>query len=138
MFCRTHIQIQVENKQNAQSRKCNVDSTPKSQAKAHSNEAFWPSTDMAMAQAHRGTDHAKAVARWPHQGAGTPGVRPHPCHCLLGPASSGGCKPPCYVGPWWFPKIPAPNRPWIIINKRVELTTSFGASTSLPPTLVIF
>ena len=76
MFCRTHIQIQLENKQNAQSRKRNADSTPKSQAKAHSNEVFGSSTDMGRVQAHRGTDHAKVVTRQAHQGAGTPLLPP--------------------------------------------------------------
>ena len=52
----------MENDQNAQKRKCNVDPISKSQAKAHYNEAFGPSIDVEMAQAHRGNDHVNAVA----------------------------------------------------------------------------
>ena len=43
-----NIQIQVENDQNAQKRKRNADPISKSQAKAHSNEAFGPRTDVEM------------------------------------------------------------------------------------------
>jgi hypothetical protein len=66
MFCRINIWIQVENDQNAQKRKRNADSIPKYQAKAYSNEEYGPSNDVAVVQAHPGTDHAKAVVRRAH------------------------------------------------------------------------
>ena len=63
MFCRANILIQVENDQNAQKRKRNADGIPKYRAKAHSNKEFGPSTDMAVVQAHPGTDHMKVIER---------------------------------------------------------------------------
>jgi hypothetical protein len=56
--------------QSAQTRKRKADSTKAQQAKAHSTTKSGPSTDVDEAQAHLGTDHAKAVARRAHQGCG--------------------------------------------------------------------
>jgi len=53
----------VEDDQNAKKQKCNADSIPKYQAKAHSNKDFWPSTDVVVVQAHPGTDHMKVIER---------------------------------------------------------------------------
>ena len=55
---------------------------------AHLHIKSRPSTDVGGAQAHLGSDHAKAVASRHHLGAGAPGMRPHPCYCHLGPAST--------------------------------------------------
>ena len=41
---------------------------------AHLQDKPGLSTDVGGAQAHLGTDHAKAVMSWPHQGVGAPGV----------------------------------------------------------------
>jgi len=139
-FAGYKFEYKWKTKQNAQTWKRNVDSTSKNQAKAHFNKESGPSTDVGRVQAHLGTDHMKAVTGQPHQGADAPGVWPHPCCCLLGLVSSGGYMPPCYVGPWWFPKIPAPNRPWISINRRVELTFNthnIWSYTSLPYLLLL-
>ena len=88
----------MENDQNVQKRKHNADSIPKYQAKAHTNEEFGLSTDVAVVQAHLGTDHAKAIARWAHQGVGAPWVRPYPHRLLSAPSFYGGCMLPCYGG----------------------------------------
>ena len=45
-------------------------------AKAHPIIKSGPSTDMDMAQAHTGTNHVKAVARRPNQGAAAPQLLP--------------------------------------------------------------
>ena len=70
----------------------------KKEKKAHLNAKYGPSTDVAMAQAHPGTNHAKAVARRTHPGTGAPRVRPHPCGWLLGPACIDRCMAVCYGG----------------------------------------
>jgi hypothetical protein len=108
--------------------KCNADSTTKKQAKAHPINISGPSTNMGMIQAHPVAHNMKSVARGASPGRAAPGVRPHPHHCHLSPSSIGGCMLPCIVGPWWFPKIPTSNQPWISINKRVELTFNTHAT----------
>ena len=55
---------------------------------AHLHIKYGPSTDVEGAQAHLGTNHAKAVASRTHLGTGAPGVRPDPCCCHLGSAST--------------------------------------------------
>jgi hypothetical protein len=45
-----------------------TDLAQRNQENAHSNNESGPTTDVAKAQVHPRTDHAKAVARRPHQG----------------------------------------------------------------------
>ena len=43
---------------------------------AHLHIESRPSTNVGGAQAHLGTDHVKAVTRWPHLGAAAPLLLP--------------------------------------------------------------
>ena len=53
---------------------------------AHLQDKPGPIIDVGGAQAHLGTDHVKAIARWRHQATGAPGVRSNPCHYRLSPS----------------------------------------------------
>ena len=113
--------------QNTYSRKAQIEK----QVKAHSTNEFGLSIDVAGAQVQAGTDHAKAIVGWPHQGVGALGVRPHPSLYHLGLVAPSSYMPPCYMGPWWFPILRAPNRPWISI-KEEELTFTHTPFWSYP------
>jgi hypothetical protein len=83
--------------------------------KAQTTDASRQNTNAGEVQVHVATDQRKAVAGWLHLGAAAPRVRPHPCHRLLGPLSSGGAINAPRVGFGGFPNLSHPNRPWCTI-----------------------
>jgi acyl CoA:acetate/3-ketoacid CoA transferase len=62
----------------------------RNEKKAHPNIKSGPINGKEAAQAHSETDQRKVVARRLHLGVAKPKLRPHPCLCQPGLASSDG------------------------------------------------
>ena len=71
MFSRTHSNTSGKPSKRHNQAKCKADShnqISKKEKKAHLHAKLGLSINVEGAQAHPGTNHAKAVARWAHQG----------------------------------------------------------------------